>query len=469
MYKEQVYVTTNVALVLDGLIVILAGYGAYYTRWMLGASGWAMDGGLFISIVLSLMFINCFVLGQLGFYTSHFNPPFRIALGKIAVAVAIDFALLTLGIFFVKEEGLSRLFIGSYAGMMFAGTMAIRALFYAFFRKGADAYSLRRVLLIGNHDRVEAVGNAFKRQKSWGHSIVGWLSVEEPNEIPGIRHLGNAEMFANIAVDKDIDEVVFAVPPHMPFDFQTQLEICKKMGLTCRIVPAMFQPGEERWGLKVDSIDNVPALSIYGTTINATGLFYKRILDIIGGTVGFLMFCLMYIPIAIAIRIESPGPILFNQIRVGQNNRKFKLYKFRSMYIDAEERKQELMAQNEMDGHMFKMKNDPRITRVGAFLRKTSLDEFPQFINVIRGEMSLVGTRPPTVDEVSKYRKWERRRVSMKPGVTGLWQVSGRNRIKNFEDVVRLDLDYIDGWRFMRDIRILFKTMWVIVNKDGAS
>ncbi|CCH50105.1 sugar transferase [Pseudodesulfovibrio piezophilus] len=469
MYKEQVYVTTNVALILDGLVIIMAGYGAYYIRWLIGAPNWVMDGGLFTSIVLSLMFINCFVLGQLGFYTSHFNPPFSIALGKCAVAVSIDFSLLTLGMFFVKEEEISRIFIGSYAAMVFAGTMFVRFLFHAFLRKDANAYSMRRILLVGNHARVKAVAEAFHRQTSWGHCIVGWLSVNGSEPVEDIPHLGDATIFSDIAVEKDIDEVVFALPPSLPFDFQSRLDICKKMGLTCRIVPAMFTPGEERWGIRIDSIDNVPALSIAGTTINATGLFYKRILDIIGGAAGFLIFCLIYIPVAIAIRMESPGPILFSQVRVGQNNRKFKLFKFRSMFLDAEARKRELMAHNEMDGHMFKMKNDPRITKVGKFLRKTSLDEFPQFINVMRGEMSLVGTRPPTVDEVSHYEKWERRRISMKPGVTGLWQVSGRNKINKFEDVVRMDLDYIDGWRFMRDVRILLKTIWVILNKDGAS
>lgn len=469
MYKEQVYLTTNVALVLDGLVVILAGYGAYYLRWYAGQGNWGMDGGLFISIVLSLMFINCFVMGQLGFYTSHFNPPIHIALGKTAVAVAIDFALLALGAFFIKEEGLSRLFIGSYAALVFAGTMLVRSLFCFFFRREADAYSLRRILVVGSADRVEAVSQAFMRQKSWGHTLVGWLALGQPRELNGVALLGDASLFTQIAVEKDIDEVVFAVPPNELFDFPEHLDVCKKMGLTCRIVPAMFTPGESRWGVKVDSIDDIPALSIYGTTISATGLFYKRVLDIVGGTVGFAIFCLMYFPIALAIKLESPGPVLFSQIRVGHNNRKFKLYKFRSMFIDAEERKKELMAQNEMDGHMFKMKDDPRVTRVGKFLRKTSLDEFPQFINVMRGEMSLVGTRPPTVDEVKQYRKRERRRVSMKPGITGLWQVSGRNKISNFSDVVKLDLDYIDGWRFMRDVKILFKTVLVILRKDGAS
>ena len=470
MYKEQVYVTTNVALVLDGLVVILAGYGAYYLRWLLGGDmEWSMDGGMFIAIVMSLMFVNCYVLGQLGFYASDFNPPFPVALRKVTLAVAIDFSLVTMGLFFIREESLSRMFLGIYGILVFAGLMFVRALFYHFFRRSADAYGVRRILLIGSSDRVQAVFDAFQRQKSWGHTLVGSLAVGPLFEVQGLPCLGPAEDLARIILDKDVDEVVFSVPGNVPFDFPGYLDICKEMGLTCRVVPAMFAPDDGRWGLQVDSIDNIPALSIYGTTINASGLFYKRLLDLVGGAAGFVLFCLIYVPVAIAIKLESPGPVLFSQIRVGQNNRKFRLYKFRSMFMDAEERKKELMDKNEMEGHMFKMKDDPRVTRVGRFLRKTSLDEFPQFINVIRGEMSMVGTRPPTVDEVSHYTKAERRRISMKPGVTGLWQVSGRNEINDFADVVRLDLEYIDGWRFNRDIKIVFKTIWVIFTKHGAS
>ena len=470
MYKEQVYVTTNVALVLDGIAVILAGYGAYYLRWLLGGDmEWVMEGGMFISIVMSLMFINCYVLGQLGFYASDFNPPFLVALRKVTLAVAIDFALVTMGLFFIKEESLSRLFLGIYAGLVFMGLMFVRSLFYHFFRHSADAYGMRHVLLIGSADRVLAVFDAFQRQKSWGHTLVGCLSVGPPFEIKGLPCLGQARDLARIIPEMDVDEVVFTVPGNVPFDFPSHLDICKEMGLTCRIVPAMFAPDDGRWGLQVDSIDNIPALSLYGTAINASGLFYKRILDLVGGVVGFVLLCVIYVPVALAIKLESKGPVLFSQVRVGQNNRKFRLYKFRSMYVDAEERKKELLDQNEMEGHMFKIKDDPRVTRVGRFLRKTSLDEFPQFINVIRGEMSLVGTRPPTVDEVRLYSKADRRRISMKPGVTGLWQVSGRSEINDFADVVRLDLEYIDGWRFIHDIRIVFKTIWVIFTKHGAS
>lgn len=172
--------------------------------------------------------------------------------------------------------------------------------------------------------------------------------------------------------------------------------------------------------------------------------------------------------LALAIKLDSPGPVLFKQKRVGQNGRIFSMYKFRSMYVDAEERKQELLAQNQMQGLMFKVQDDPRITRVGRFLRKTSLDEIPQFINVIKGEMSLVGTRPPTLEEVNQYEAWHRRRISMKPGITGLWQVSGRNKVNDFNEVVRLDLAYIDQWHFLKDIKIIFKTIWVVLKRKGA-
>jgi len=219
----------------------------------------------------------------------------------------------------------------------------------------------------------------------------------------------------------------------------------------------------------VEHVGNVPTLAVYGSRISSTGLFYKRILDIVGGIAGFAVLLLQLPLVALAIRLDSPGPVFFRQTRVGRNNRHFTLYKFRTMFIDAEARKRELMCHNEMQGCMFKMKDDPRITRVGRILRKTSLDEFPQFINVLCGDMSLVGTRPPTPDEVELYEPWQRRRISMKPGITGLWQVSGRNRINDFQDVVDLDLAYIDGWRFMHDVHILFKTVRVVFAREGAS
>ena len=168
------------------------------------------------------------------------------------------------------------------------------------------------------------------------------------------------------------------------------------------------------------------------------------------------------------ILIESRGPLIFKQRRVGKNGRFFYVYKFRSMYKDAEERKKALMEQNEMKGLMFKMTDDPRITKVGKFIRKTSIDELPQFFNVLKGDMSLVGTRPPTVDEFRQYEGYHKRRLSMKPGMTGMWQVSGRSDIEDFEEVVKLDLEYIDNWSIGLDFKILFKTIAVVFHHGGA-
>ena len=193
-------------------------------------------------------------------------------------------------------------------------------------------------------------------------------------------------------------------------------------------------------------------------------------MDICGGIVGLILTGIIAVVIGPIIYIKSPGPIFFTQVRVGKNGRKFKIYKFRSMYMDAEERKAELMAQNNIkDGMMFKMDDDPRIIKgIGHFIRKYSIDEFPQFWNVLKGDMSLVGTRPPTVDEWEKYEFHHRSRLAIKPGLTGLWQVSGRSDITDFEEVVKLDKTYIESWNIGQDIKTLFKTVGVVLVKEGA-
>ena len=199
----------------------------------------------------------------------------------------------------------------------------------------------------------------------------------------------------------------------------------------------------------------------------------KRTMDIAGGVVGCLITGLLYVVVAPCIYIKSPGPIFFSQVRVGKNGKKFKLYKFRSMYMDAEKRKKELMEQNRVKGGMmFKIDNDPRIIGgekgIGGIIRKYSIDEFPQFWNVLKGDMSLVGTRPPTVDEWEKYDLRHRVRLATKPGITGMWQVSGRSDITDFEEVVRLDREYIVGWSIGLDVRILVKTVGVVLLRRGA-
>lgn len=196
--------------------------------------------------------------------------------------------------------------------------------------------------------------------------------------------------------------------------------------------------------------------------------FIKRLMDIMGALVGLVFTAIAFVIFAPIIKIQSPGPVFFSQRRIGRGGRKFKFYKFRSMYTDAEERKAALMAQNEMQGFMFKMENDPRIFPIGHFIRKYSIDELPQFWNVLKGDMSLVGTRPPLESEYAQYELHHKARLAIKPGLTGMWQVSGRSDITDFEDVVKLDTEYIANWSVWLDIKILFKTLMVVVKGSGS-
>ncbi len=206
------------------------------------------------------------------------------------------------------------------------------------------------------------------------------------------------------------------------------------------------------------------------TTHPSVQSWVKRILDIVGAIVGLGITAFAFVPIALSIKLSSPGPILFGQTRLGWMGKRFTIWKFRSMYTDAEERLKELLAQNQQsDGKTFKMENDPRITPVGKILRKTSLDELPQFWNVLKGEMSLVGTRPPTPNEVDIYEVPEWQRLDVKPGMTGEWQVNGRSSIKNFEDIIKLDLRYQKNWSLVYDLKLIIKTILVVLRKDSGA
>ena len=248
-----------------------------------------------------------------------------------------------------------------------------------------------------------------------------------------------------------------------------------------------IEPGDRRPDalvgqfLEMEKFGSIPVVTAAMNYASSRQLLMKRLLDLLGGLVGCLLTGIMCIFLAPAICIQSPGPLFFSQERVGKNGKHFRLYKFRSMYMDAEERKAELMKQNKMsDGKMFKMDNDPRIIGskilpdgtykkgVGNFIRDWSIDEFPQFFNVLKGDMSLVGTRPPLISEVEQYELRHCARLTMKPGITGMWQVSGRSDITDFDEVVKLDREYIENWSFGRDLRILVKTVVAVLKKDGA-
>ncbi|NDJ22654.1 anti-sigma factor antagonist [Nostoc sp. B(2019)] len=203
------------------------------------------------------------------------------------------------------------------------------------------------------------------------------------------------------------------------------------------------------------------------TTHPSVGSWMKRCIDIIGSLVGLIITGVLLIPIAIAIQIDDPGPLFFSQIRCGWMGKRFEIWKFRSMCVDAEAKKSQV--KNQVKGAFFKNENDPRITRVGRFLRRTSLDELPQFWNVLKGEMSLVGTRPPTPDEVERYEVPEWQRLDVKPGMTGEWQVNGRSTVRSFEDVIRLDLQYQQNWSLVYDLKLIFKTVAILFHKNSGA
>ena len=218
----------------------------------------------------------------------------------------------------------------------------------------------------------------------------------------------------------------------------------------------------------VEMVGDVASVKLHLVSFNEYQLFIKRIIDISIGSVGFLIFLILYVVLGILIKLDSKGPVLFKQDRIGKHGRIFKIYKFRTMTVDAEEKKKFFLNKNHMNGPIFKMKNDPRITRIGKILRKTSLDEFPQFYNVLRGDMSLVGTRPPTIEEVKEYTNNEYQRIAIVPGITGIWQINGRSKITNFDDILKMETDYINRWNIFLDLIIIFKTIKVVILCEGA-
>ena len=264
-----------------------------------------------------------------------------------------------------------------------------------------------------------------------------------------------------------VDEVFFALPEHVDIPKKIMKD-CNRMGVVTHVqLAALNELGKNQ---VVEEIAGYMVLSSSINIVSSWQLLVKRLMDIAGGLVGCIFTGIIYIFIAPIMKVKSPGPVFFSQVRMGKNGKPFKIYKFRSMYMDAEERKKELMEKNNIkDGLMFKMDDDPRIIKgIGHFIRKTSLDEFPQFWNILKGDMSLVGTRPPTMDEWDKYELHHRRRLAIKPGLTGMWQVSGRSEITDFEEVVELDTKYIEQWSIGLDIKILFKTVTGVFTGSGA-
>ena len=328
-----------------------------------------------------------------------------------------------------------------------------------FFR---DEKNQTKLIVITDSRNLDAVNKRLSDSLDIMRNVIGWIIWDGDKD----EELGNAASYKEKVKLLAVDEVFIYLPGASRDELTDTIDYFETMGVICDYgIDVSDEPAS--MGV-IDTLAGYTVISYSVNRVDYNKRMVKRAIDIIGSLIGCIITVVITPFVALAIVIDDPGPVLFKQKRIGKNGRIFNIYKFRSMYRDAEQKKESLEKQNEMDGLMFKMENDPRVTKVGRFLRKTSLDEFPQFLNILKGDMSLVGTRPPTVDEYEKYDPHYRRRLSVKPGLTGLWQVSGRSEITDFDEVVKLDLKYIDNWSMSMDIKILLKTFGAVFSNKGA-
>lgn len=370
-----------------------------------------------------------------------------------------------------------------YVGILSANTVclylshtALKTYLNKYFYKGSLA---TLVGIITTEERAPALIHDLKHH--WDKKIQGVVVLDgagNGGRVDGVPVVADYDGALEWIRREPLDEVYVNVPYQSGNSLRPLLDEMESMGLCVHLNVTVLEPytaaarQSEEWfpqlQTTVETAGGVPFVTISAGEHDFGAMILKRLMDIAGALVGLIISVPIVAITAIPLKLESPGPLFFRQKRVGLNGRVFSICKLRSMYMDAEQRKQELMAQNKMQGLMFKMDDDPRITKVGKFIRRTSIDELPQFWNILKGDMSLVGTRPPTLDEYEQYDSHHKRRLSMKPGLTGLWQVSGRSNIQNFEEVVKLDVAYIDNWSLGLDIRILVKTIGVVFRRTGA-
>jgi len=409
------------------------------------------------------------VLGLSGAYRSFRTYSFSRVFWIIVRSTFLFIIAFSGIVFLLKIKFVGRLFFALFIAIGFClliiekrllvfGSRYIR-------RKG---YNLSRVLLVGTGPRAERFIAMLKDHSEWGFKVVGLIDAERSRvdeKFFGYKVVGVLDDIPQILSKKTVDEVIFVVPRTWLHDIQQSITDCETQGVRATVAADLFDVKIGR--AQQTSLNGFPLLSFETTRGKEWQLFVKRIIDVVVSAVGLILCFPLFITTALLVKLTASGPVFFKQRRRGLYGRVFTMYKFRSMYVGAQRQREELAHLNEMDGPVFKIKNDPRITPLGRILRKTSIDELPQLFNVFMGRMSLVGPRPLPVGEVAKFKLWQRRRMSMRPELTCLWQISGRNKI-GFSRWVELDLEYIDSWSLWLDVKILSKTVPVVLFGVGA-
>lgn len=403
-----------------------------------------------------------------------FRDPVKVALLSTTLLFALTFAF--------KLEYVSRLLLGFYAAFDLVGMIAFRLVA----RRQGDPLrkrlaGLRHFLLVGTTPQALEIARLIEANENRGMRLFGFARVGSSGEakppaeaapasdFPGLRRpypvyaLGQVPELLRGQV---IDEVVFAVSKDELEKLEEAFLICEEEGVKTRLLLSFFPHVISK--VYLDRLQEMPLLTFSTTPVNEDLLLLKRAVDFLMALALLVLLSPLLLVLAVLIKLTSKGPVLFRQMRCGLGGRKFTVRKFRSMHLDADLRREELAALNELDGPAFKMRNDPRCTPIGRFMRKFSLDELPQLVNILKGDMSFVGPRPPLPEEVEKYERWQRRRLRMQPGLTCLWALEGRNKL-NFKRWMELDLEYIDNWSPSLDFKIILKTIPVVLLGRGAS
>jgi exopolysaccharide biosynthesis polyprenyl glycosylphosphotransferase len=369
-----------------------------------------------------------------------------------------------------KSFFLGRLFVVFYFSLtVFA--LCLQKILMHFLLKLARLHgkNFRNALVVGTTDKTRAFLERNQEHPEIGLKVLGVIDHKSPSQhhlFMGLPVYGDFNAIPALMQTLPLDYIFFLVPKHCLNEIEPLIKLCETHGITTSVSAYFFNL--DRACSHSETIFDFPMITFKTTPIAAGQLFAKRVLDILLSSLALLALAPVFLALVLAVRLSSPGPVFFRQRRCTLNGRNFVLYKFRTMSADAEQQLEGLRAFNEMEGPAFKMEKDPRITPMGRWLRKFSLDELPQLWNVLHGDMSLVGPRPPLPEEVEKYHAWQRRKLSMRSGLTCLWQVNGRNQIKDFDEWTRLDLAYIDNWSIKLDFKILLKTFWAVFSQAGA-
>ena len=460
---------------LDIGLTVVAFILAYFLRKYVLFKDMSEDPNYYIVLLMTIMIMYpCFNI--FGFYDSFIKKRLSRILKDMLKGVTVGVVILMTIIFMIKLHTMSRILIVIfYINLLILLTISKTVIYEVLQNYENNVYNIPNILIVGSRDRAKQVIDII-RSSPKKEKVMGCLEIDKKRInkeiVKGVKVIGMMEDLKDIILSDVVDEIIFAMSLQDIDNIDKYLLLIEEVGIQVRIIPdwhihsLLYKPRVA--SIIFDDFHGLPTMLVTPTTTLQRDLFIKNIFDYSLTIIALICFIPFFIISGLMIKCISWGPVFFKQERVGLNGRKFMLYKFRTMVPDAEERLNELEHLNEADGPVFKIKKDPRIIPfAGTILRKTSLDELPQLINIIKGEMSLIGPRPPIQSEVEKYDVWQRRRLSMKPGLTCIWQISPRRNEIDFNTWMEMDLEYIDHWSLLLDMKLFLKTILVVLTGEG--